>query len=144
MMKIASIIVSGVLCGTLAAAQEPAPAAPAAEHATPEAQHAAFTKEIIDNVKEMTATLKGVTDTTTADAAAPKAKALVARNRELMQASRQLPQLTPDAAAAQKALFAAQAKPAMTDLRTELMRVLENQCYNSDALLQALAPMIHH
>ena len=143
-MKIASIIVSGVLCCTLAAAQDPAPAAPAAEQASPEAQHAAFTKDIIENVKEMTATLKGVTDTATADAAAPKAKALVARNRELMQASRQLPQLAPDTAAAQKALFAAQAKPAMADLRTELMRVLESQCYNSDALLQALAPMIHH
>lgn len=143
-MKIESIIVSCVLLGTLAVAQETAPATPAAEPAaSPQAQHQAFAKDIIGNVKEMTATLKGVTDTATADAAAPKAKELVALNKELMQASKNLPQLTPDAAAAQKALFAAQAKPAMADLRTELLRVLNNQCYNSDALLQALAPMIH-
>ena len=142
MIKIASIIVSGMLLGMPTVAQETAPA-PAAETAAPEAQHRAFTEDIIANVKETTAAMKGITDTATADAAAPKVKELVQRNRELMQASKQLPQLTPDAAAAQKALFAAQAKPLMAELRAEFTRVLSAQCYNSDALLQALAPLVH-
>lgn len=139
-MKFASIIVPCVLFGTLAAAQETPSTQPPAQ--TAEAQHKAFTKELLANVKEMTETLKSVTDTATADAAAPKAKELVQRNRDLMQGSKNLPQLTPDAAA-QRALFAAQAQPAMAALRAEVSRVLNAECYNSNALLQALAPMIH-
>ncbi|MCQ2371893.1 MAG: hypothetical protein MJ058_07590 [Akkermansia sp.] len=145
-MKIASIIVTGMLMGMPAVAQEapaaPAPA-PAAEAATPEAQHAAFVKELIANVNELTEALKGVTDTATADAAAPKVAKLVAHNKELMQASKDLPQLAPDAAAAQRALFSQQAKPAMAELRTALVAVVTKECYGSDALLQALAPIIH-
>ena len=145
-MKIASIIVAGMLLGMPTIAQEAAeqtPAAPAAEAATPEAQHAAFVKELIANVNNLTETLKGINDTTTADAAAPKVAELVARNKELMQASKNLPQLTPDAAAAQRALFSQQAKPAMAELRTALVAVVTKECYGSDALLQALAPIIH-
>lgn len=140
-MKFASIIVPCVLFGTLAVAQETPSTQPPAQ--TAEAQHEAFTKELLANVKEMTETLKSVTDTATADAAAPKAKELVQRNRDLMHGSKNLPQLTPDAAAAQRALFAAQAQPAMAALRAEVSRVLNAECYNSNALLQALAPMIH-
>lgn len=143
-MKIASIIVTGMLMGMPAVAQEaPAAPAPAAEAATPEAQHAAFVKELIANVNELTEALKGVTDTATADAAAPKVAKLVAHNKELMQASKDLPQLPPDAAAAQRAQFSQQAKPAMAELRTALVAVVTKECYGSDALLQALAPIIH-
>lgn len=145
-MKIASIIVAGMLLGMPTIAQEAAeqtPAAPAAEAATPEAQHAAFVKELIANVNNLTETLKGINDTTTADAAAPKVAELVAHNKELMQASKNLPQLAPDAAAAQRALFSQQAKPAMAELRTALVAVVTKECYGSDALLQALAPIIH-
>ena len=145
-MKIASIIVAGMLLGMPTIAQEAAeqtPAAPAAEAATPEAQHAAFVKELIANVNNLTETLKGINDTATADAAAPKVAELVARNKELMQASKNLPQLAPDAAAAQRALFSQQAKPAMAELRTALVAVVTKECYGSDALLQALAPIIH-
>ena len=146
-MKIASIIVTGMLMGMPAVAQEtppaPAPEAPAAEAATPEAQHAAFVKELIGNVNDLTKTLQGVTDTASADAAAPTVAQLVARNKQLMQASKDLPQLAPDAAAAQRALFASQAKPAMAELRAALTAVVTKECYGSDALLQALAPMIH-
>lgn len=145
-MKIATIIVTGMLLCMSAGAQEPAaeaPAAPTAEATTPEAQHAAFVKDIIANVNKLTETLKGITDTATADAAAPKVTELVARNKELMQASKNLPQLAPDAAAAQRALFAAQAKPAMAELRTAMAAVLDKECYGSEALLQALAPFVH-
>lgn len=145
-MKIASIIVAGMLLGMPTIAQEATeqtPAAPAAEAATPEAQHAAFVKELIANVNNLTETLKGINDTATADAAAPKVAELVARNKELMQASKNLPQLAPDAAAAQRALFSQQAKPAMAELRTALVAVVTKECYGSDALLQALAPIIH-
>ena len=147
-MKIASIVVTGMLLGMPAVAQETAapaqtPAAPAAEAATPEAQHTAFVKELIANVNSLTETLKGINDTATADAAAPKVTELVAHNKELMQASKNLPQLTPDAAAAQRALFAQQAKPAMEGLRAALTAVVTKECYGSDALLQALAPIIH-
>lgn len=141
-MKIATIIVTGMLLCMPAEAQEPA-AAPTAEATTPEAQHAAFVKDLIANVNKLTETLKGITDTATADAAAPKVTELVARNKELMQASKNLPQLTPDAAAAQRALFAAQAKPAMADLRAAMAAVLTKECYGSKALLQALAPFVH-
>ena len=145
-MKIASIIVAGMLLGMPTIAQEAAeqtPAAPAAEAATPEAQHAAFVKELIANVNNLTETLKRINDTATADAAAPKVAELVAHNKELMQASKNLPQLAPDAAAAQRALFSQQAKPAMAELRTALVAVVTKECYGSDALLQALAPIIH-
>lgn len=145
-MKIASIIVAGMLLGMPTIAQEAAeqtPAAPAAEAATPEAQHAAFVKELIANVNNLTETLKGINDTATADAAAPRVAELVTRNKELMQASKNLPQLAPDAAAAQRALFSQQAKPAMAELRTALTAVVTKECYGSDALLQALAPIIH-
>ena len=145
-MKIASIIVAGMLLGMPTIAQEAAeqtPAAPAAEAATPEAQHAAFVKELIANVNNLTETLKGINDTATADAAAPKVAELVAHNKELMQASKNLPQLAPDAAAAQRALFSQQTKPAMAELRTALVAVVTKECYGSDALLQALAPIIH-
>ena len=147
-MKIASIVVTGMLLCMPAVAQETAapaqaPAAPAAEAATPEAQHTAFVKELIANVNSLTETLKGINDTATADAAAPKVTELVAHNKELMQASKNLPQLTPDAAAAQRALFAQQAKPAMAELRAALTAVVTKECYGSDALLQALAPIIH-
>ena len=141
-MKIATIIVTGMLLCMSAEAQEPA-AAPAAEATTPEAQHAAFVKDLIANVNKLTETLKGITDTATADAAAPKVTELVARNKELMQASKNLPQLAPDAAAAQRALFAAQAKPAMAELRTAMAAVLDKECYGSETLLQALAPFVH-
>lgn len=141
-MKIATIIVTGMLLCMSAEAQEPA-AAPTAEATTPEAQHAAFVKDLIANVNKLTETLKGITDTATADAAAPKVTELVARNKELMQASKNLPQLAPDAAAAQRALFAAQAKPAMAELRTAMATVLDKECYGSEALLQALAPFVH-
>lgn len=146
-MKIASIIVTGMLFCMPAVAQEPAVSAetpaPAAEAATPEAQHVAFVKELIANVNNLTETLKGINDAATADAAAPKVAKLVAHNKELMQASKNLPQLTPDAAAAQRALFAQQAKPAMAELRAALTSVVTKECYGSDALLQALAPIIH-
>lgn len=145
-MKIATIIVTGMLLCMSAEAQEPAaeaPAAPTAEATTPEAQHAAFVKDLIANVNKLTETLKGITDTATADAAAPKVTELVARNKELMQASKNLPQLAPDAAAAQRALFATQAKPAMAELRTTVAAVLAKECYGSEALLQALAPFVH-
>ena len=147
-MKIASIIFTGMLLCMPVVAQEPAtpaetPAAPAAETATPEEQHAAFVKELIANVNNLTETLKGINDTATADAAAPKVADLVAHNKELMQASKNLPELTPDAAAAQRALFAQQAKPAMAELRAALTAVVDKECYGSDALLQALAPFIH-
>ena len=145
-MKIASIVAMGMLLGMPAVAQEAstsAPAASAEEAATPEAQHAAFVKELIANVNNLTQTLKGINDTAAADAAAPKVAELVAHNKELMQASKNLPQLTPDAAAAQRALFAQQAKPAMAELRAALTAVVSKECYGSDALLQALAPIIH-
>lgn len=138
-MKIASIIVAGMLLGMPTIAQEAAEQTPAA----PEAQHAAFVKELIANVNNLTETLKGINDTATADAAAPKVAELVAHNKELMQASKNLPQLAPDAAAAQRALFSQQAKPAMAELRTALVAVVTKECYGSDALLQALAPIIH-
>lgn len=141
-MKIATIIVTGMLLCMSAEAQEPA-AAPTAAATTPEAQHAAFVKDLIANVNKLTETLQGITDTATADAAAPKVTELVARNKELMQASKNLPQLAPDAAAAQRALFAAQAKPAMAELRTAMAAVLDKECYGSEALLQALAPFVH-
>ena len=84
-MKIASIIVTGMLFCMPAVAQEPAVSAetpaPAGEAATPEAQHAAFVKELIANVNELTEALKGVTDTATADAAAPTVAKLVEKKR---------------------------------------------------------------
>ena len=140
-MKIASIIVTGMLLCMPTVAQEPA--APSEAPAAPEAQHAAFVKELIANVNALTETLKGINDTATADAAAPKVAELVAHNKELMQASKNLPQLTPDAAAAQRAMFAQQAKPAMAELRAALTAVVTKECHGSDALLQALAPIIH-
>lgn len=141
MKQSAFLVISGVLLGTPAIAGETPAAQPIALEA--EAQHTAYTEGIIANVKEMTETLKGVTDTATADAAAPKARELVKRNRDLVQRSKSLPLLSPATTAERRMLFVVQAKPLMADLRAEVARVLGNQCYNSDAMLQALAPLIH-
>ncbi len=141
MKQPAFLVVSGLLLGTLAVAGETPATQPIA--LASEAQHTACTESIIANVKEMTETLKGGTDTATADAAAPKARELVKHNRDLVQRSKKLPMLSPATTAERRMLFTVQAKPLMANLRAEVARVLGNQCYNSDALLQALAPLVH-
>ena len=134
--------------------QEAAPAAPAAPAPAPEAQapatvdpaeyakHQAPARETINCMKQLMETLKGVNSKETADAAAPKVKELLATVDKLRAQSEGLPEPSEAIQEKLKAEFEGELQGIIGSMMGTFLPLLGNQCYGSQELMQALAPLL--
>ena len=134
-------------------AQEAAPAAPAAPAPAPEAQapavdqaeyakYQAPARETLNCMKQLMDTLKGVNSKETADAAAPKVKELLATVDKLRAQSEGLPEPSEAIQQKLKAEFEGELQGIIGSMMGTFLPLMGNQCYGSQELMQALAPLL--
>lgn len=134
-------------------AQEAAPAAPAAPAPAPEAQapavdpaeyakYEAPARETLNCMKQLMDTLKGVNSKETADEAAPKVKELMATAEELHKQSESLPEPSEAIQNKLKEEFEGELQGIIGSMMGTFLPLLSNQCYGSQALMEALAPLL--
>lgn len=132
-------------------AQEAAPAAPVAP--APEAQapavdpaeyakYEAPARETLNCMKQLMDTLKGVNSKETADEAAPKVKELMATAEELHKQSESLPEPSEAIQNKLKEEFEGELQGIIGSMMGTFLPLLSNQCYGSQALMEALAPLL--
>ena len=144
-----TIIALAAMAAPLMMAQEAAPATPAAPAAeTPAVDQAEYAKyqaparETINAMKQIIEVLQGVNSKETADAAAPKVKELIEKMNTLKAASEGLPEPSEAIQAQLKAEFETELQGILQGMMGTFMPIAMNQCYGSEALMEALAPML--
>ena len=145
-MKNSILLTAAVLALAPAFAQETAPAAPAAPaQAAAPADAATFeaaARNLMGCIKELNAALQGVKDTGSANAAAPKVKELVARMDAVSAENEKLGQPTPEIQAQVEKAIGAEFEQTMKDLGETMRPIAMNGFYDSEALMEALAPVL--
>ena len=132
-------------------AQEAAPAAPVAP--APEAQastvdpaeyakYEAPARESLNCMKQLMDTLKGVNSKETADAAAPMVEKLMASAEELHKQSESLPEPSEAIQNKLKEEFEGELRGIIGSMMGTFLPLLSNQCYGSQALMEALEPLL--
>lgn len=145
-MKNSILLTAAVLALAPAFAQETAPTAPAApaEAAAP-ADAATFetaARNLMNCIKELNDALQGVKDTASADAAAPKVKELVAKMDAVSAENEKLGEPTPEIQAQVEKAIGAEFEQTMKALGETMRPIAMNGFYDSQALMEALAPVL--
>lgn len=148
-MKNSILFAGAVLTLAPAIAQENAPAVPAAPPAPAEAAAPAdaakfesAARNLMNCIKELNEALQGVKDTATADAAAPKVKELVAKMDAVSAENEKLGEPTPEIQAQVEKAVGAEFEQAMKALGETMRPIAMNGFYDSEALMQAIAPVL--
>ena len=146
-MKNSILLTAAVLAFAPAMAQETAPAAPAApaEAAAPAADAGKFeaaARNLMGCVKELNAALQTVKDTASADAAAPKVKELVEKMNAISEENEKLGEPTPEIQAQVEKAIGAEFEQTMKDLGETMRPMAMNGFYDSEALMEAIAPLL--
>ena len=145
-MKNSILLTAAVLALAPAFAQETAPAVPAApaEAAAPAdaAKFEAAARNLMNCIKELNDALQGVKDTASADAAAPKVKELVAKMDAVSAENEKLGEPTPEIQAQVEKAIGAEFEQTMKALGETMRPIAMNGFYDSQALLEALAPVL--
>lgn len=142
-MKNSILLAAAVLALAPAIAQETAPAA-TAEAAAPAdaATFEAAARNLMNCIKELNAALQGVKDTASADAAAPKVKELVAKMDAVSAENEKLGEPTPEIQAQVEKAIGAEFEQTMKALGETMRPIAMNGFYDSQALMEALAPVL--
>ena len=146
-MKNSILLTAAVLAFAPAIAQETAPAAPAApaEAAAAPADAGKFeaaARNLMNCIKELNDALQGVKDTASADAAAPKVKELVAKMDAVSAENEKLGEPTPEIQAQVEKAIGAEFEQTMKALGETMRPIAMNGFYDSQALMEALAPVL--
>ena len=146
-MKNSILLTAAVLAFAPAIAQETAPAAPAApaEAAAAPADAGKFeaaARNLMNCIKELNDALQGVKDTASADAAAPKVKELVAKMDAVSAENEKLGEPTPEIHAQVEKAIGAEFEQTMKALGETMRPIAMNGFYDSEALMQAIAPVL--
>ena len=145
-MKNSILLTAAVLALVPAFAQETAPAAPSApaEAAAPAdaAKFEAAARNLMNCIKELNDALQGVKDTAGADAAAPKVKELVAKMDAVSAENEKLGEPSPEIQAQVEKAIGAEFEQTMKALGETMRPIAMNGFYDSQALMEALAPVL--
>ena len=148
-MKNSILFAAAVLALAPALAQETAPAVPAAPPAPAEvaapadaAKFETAARNLMNCIKELNDALQGVKDTAGADAAAPKVKELVAKMDAVSAENEKLGEPTPEIQAQVEKAVGAEFEQAMKALGETMRPIAMNGFYDSEALMQAIAPVL--
>ena len=145
-MKNSILLTAAVFALAPAIAQETAPAVPAAtaEAAVPAdaATFEAAARNLMNCIKELNDALQGVKDTASADAAAPKVKELVAKMDAVSAENEKLGEPTPEIQAQVEKAIGAEFEQTMKALGETMRPIAMNGFYDSQALMEALAPVL--
>lgn len=93
-------------------------------------------------VKELNAALQTVKDTASADAAAPKVKELVEKMNAVSAENEKLGEPTPEIQAQVEKAIGAEFEQTMKDLGETMRPMAMNGFYDSEALMEAIAPLL--
>ena len=107
------------------------------------AEYVAMAQEVIASLNELTATLTGVHDKATADAAAVKVNEQATRMMALQAKAESLPLPTPEVEMqVRSSINVAEVQQTVSSFLESFIRIGMNNAYGSQALLNALGPVM--
>lgn len=119
--------------------------APAAEAAAPSAtEYVKTAHDVISVVKELTVILEGVKDQASADAAAAQVGSITARMVELQKKAEAMPRPSAEVESmVRNGINVAEVQQVVSSFMNSFIRIGMNGAYGSQALLNALGPVVN-
>lgn len=101
-------------------------------------------KAVIQSFKDLTTTLNGITDQASADAAAAQVSSQIQRMQELQRKAESAPQPTASIEAQmQQHINVQEVRQTVNTFMEAIIRLGMNSAYGSEALMQALSPLMN-
>ena len=119
--------------------------APAAESAAPSAtEYVKTAHDVLSVVKELTVILEGVKDQASADAAAAQVGSITARMVELQKKAEAMPRPSAEVESmVRNGINVAEVQQVVSSFMNSFIRIGMNGAYGSQALLNALGPVVN-
>lgn len=143
-LLIISLLAAPMVFADISLGGNPLPPAAGQNTTVDASEYVSMAQDVINSVKELTGILTGVKDTATADAAAPQVNAMATRMLELQKKSESMPRPSAEVELqVRNSINMQEVQQVVSGFLGAIITLGMNNCYGSEALLNALAPIMN-